>query len=71
MDQEVEIMQKVRRMKITFRDGSEKVIKGAFKEESRIVYEIEGNGETVGVYNFDEIREIQFFEEEHGIMLVG
>jgi len=64
-------MQRVRRMKITFRDGSEKVIKGAFKDESRIVYEIDGNGEIVGVYNFDEIREIQFFEEEQGIMLVG
>ncbi|WP_290597870.1 hypothetical protein [Archaeoglobus sp. JdFR-39] len=64
-------MQGVRRMKITFKDGTEKTIKGAFKEESRIVYEIDWNGETVGVYNFDEIREIQFFEEEQGIMLVG
>ena len=63
-------MQRVKKMLVTFRDGMVREIKGVFKEESRVVYEVDGSGKTVAVYNFDEVKEIRFFETDQAIMVI-
>ncbi len=64
-------MYRIQVLKITFKNGDKKTIKGIFKSKERMVYEVDERGETKAVYNFDVIEKVEFVQSAMSLVLVG
>ena len=65
-------MREIKLMKVRFEGGAEKTIRGVFYPERRMIYEVDENGNTVAIYNFDYVREMEIRQDGRmSIKLVG